>query len=126
MKLTYSICQGLVLKGRNGRKKLDNNTYLYKQGLDFVVKFHNNQIMKIMSSGDITVSNCGWLTPTTKSRLNDYTDLKIYQRRGVWYYDNAMLFVNGMIIQPKSSIQDIINEFQLDRQQTTLTQGRFL
>lgn len=126
MKLTYSVCQGLILKGRNGRKKLDNNTYLYKQGDDFVVKLHNNQIMKIYASGDISVSNCGWLTRTTKDRLNEYTDLGIYQRKGVWYCSNGLEFVNGMMIQGPSMVETLINEFQLDRQQSNLPQGRFL
>jgi hypothetical protein len=33
----------------------------------------------------LSISACGWLTPTTKERLNGLDGVSIYQRKGVWY-----------------------------------------
>jgi len=32
-----------------------------------------------------TISNCGWVTPTTKERLNGLRGVYVKQVKGVWY-----------------------------------------
>jgi hypothetical protein len=55
------------------------------------VTLHGNMIAEIDWSEKLMfLSNCGWQTPTTKSRLNAILDaLKpgfyIYQKKGTWY-----------------------------------------
>ena len=61
------------------------------------VYLHNNWIARIRYCSDgqpfyVTVNNCGWASPTTKSRLNAmlrvFTKGRIYQKNHVWYcYD---------------------------------------
>jgi hypothetical protein len=36
-------------------------------------------------SGDLTISNCGWQTNTTKERLNALNGVSISQKNFVWY-----------------------------------------
>jgi hypothetical protein len=53
----------------------------------------------IWSDNTVAVSNCGWQTVTTKSRLNAllrvFTNNGIHQHRYVWYMDDKQEFRNG-------------------------------
>jgi len=57
------------------------------------VRLHGNRIAQINPHGDITLSSCGWDTPTTKSRLNAVVDCfvsgcGIFQKDFTWYVGN--------------------------------------
>ena len=56
------------------------------------VRLHGNRIAQINPHGDITLSSCGWDTPTTKSRLNAVLDCflnsRIFQKDFTWYVDD--------------------------------------
>jgi hypothetical protein len=61
------------------------------------VYLHNNWIARISYRSDgqpfyVNVNNCGWASPTTKSRLNAllgvFTRWGIYQKNHVWYSFN--------------------------------------
>ncbi len=100
MKLTYSICQDLIKKGRNGSKKLANNTYLAKSSNEndyFYVQLHGNTILKIYQT-HVEHFNCGWTTPTTKARLNEFGHLNIFQKKFIWYSADGVEFVNGAAV----------------------------
>ena len=45
---------------------------------------HDNVIAKTMD-GRLWITASGWLTPTTKERLNGFTQVYIVQWKGVWY-----------------------------------------
>jgi hypothetical protein len=62
------------------------------------VYLHNNCIARISYHSDgepfyICVNNCGWASPTTKSRLNAmlsvFTRWSIYQKNHVWFSYHA-------------------------------------
>ena len=38
-----------------------------------------------IKQNEITISNCGWFTTTTKDRLNALPNVHINQKQGVWY-----------------------------------------
>ena len=69
------------------------------------VRLHGNRIAEIDPNGDITLSSCGWDTPTTKSRLNAILDvffsgLHIFQKDFTWYIgDSRTLFFDGYKIE---------------------------
>lgn len=56
-------------------KKIANNTIQYKlaDGTE-VIRLHNTNIFTKYKNGRIVLNTDGWLTPTTKDRLNNYTD----------------------------------------------------
>jgi hypothetical protein len=100
MKLTYSICQDLIKKGRNGSKKLDHNTYLLQDDSEtpkFYVQLHGNTILVIYPE-KVQHFDCGWQTVTTKDRLNKFGHLKIFQKKGVWYTSEKVEFQSGAAV----------------------------
>lgn len=99
MRLTTSICQNLISKGRGNSKKLDHNTYLIEEQGVFKVELHGNCIVTVYPDDSLKVSSCGWLTPTTKDRLNKYTDLGIYQKKGQWYLKSGVYFQDNLTIK---------------------------
>lgn len=100
--LTYNECQEKIKRGRNGTKKLGNNTYLHKM-LDgsFGVKLHDTFVVIIHANGNYTLNSGGWETVTTKKRINEYGPVNIYQRQGIWYLSNSSVeFYDGMVLSP--------------------------
>lgn len=89
---------------RNGLIKLHHNTWLRKEGAHYVVKFHNTDLAFFYSSGVTVYYHGGYMTATTKERLNNLLPGRgITQVKGVWYLDydhetrTGIPFVNGMI-----------------------------
>jgi hypothetical protein len=72
-------------------KPLDGRTTtrLWKDGGCFTITLHGNQIVHIMPVGDDnirwTLNSCGWRTPTTKERMNDYIPFSVYQTDFKWH-----------------------------------------
>lgn len=96
--LTFLDCVELIKRGRYGRKKLANNTYLYFDSNVFIITLHGYPIIKIQPNNDVSVSNCGWYTQTTKRRINQFTNSRIYQKNFIWYFGNGQLFQNGAMV----------------------------
>ena len=76
-----------------------------EDGWESHVYLHNNKIISIcMEHHLMEISDCGWQTPTTKSRLNvvlaAYTPNRsqIYQRNHKWYLD----YGTGDVIEMES------------------------
>lgn len=97
MKLTYSICQDLIKRGRGNTKKLSHNTYLIKQDDTFIVTLHANMILRI-NPDKVEHFNGGWNSKTTKDRLNEFGHLNIFQKKYVWYSGDKVEFVNGVAV----------------------------
>jgi hypothetical protein len=38
----------------------------------------------------MTITNCGWFTPTTKERLNGLSNVHITQKKGYWYLNGKL------------------------------------
>ena len=69
----------------------NNNTEVMTEAGLTKVLLHGNTIAEIDWAGKlIFISNCGWETPTTKSRLNALLGAVkpgtgLYQKKGQWY-----------------------------------------
>ena len=52
-----------------------------------LLKLHNNTIAYRYNDPQrtLTISNCGWFTPTTKERLNALPNVNIHQKAFKWY-----------------------------------------
>lgn len=81
-------------------KQCGSNTAVIRQGEFIIVELHGNQIAEIdIARKRVALSNAGWPTPTTKSRLNaimaglnlkrtisshEQVAARVYQEKGVW------------------------------------------
>jgi hypothetical protein len=52
-----------------------------------LLKLHNNTIAYRYNDPQrtLTISNCGWFTPTTKERLNALPNVSIHQKSFKWF-----------------------------------------
>ena len=52
-----------------------------------ILKLHQNPIAYLYNDPNktLSISNCGWFTPTTKERLNALPNVNIQQKNYVWY-----------------------------------------
>ena len=115
MKLTYATCQEILSKRYS--KKLANNTYLYRSDDVFRVKLHNTDIVTINSDNTQTLNSGGYLTKTTKDRLNTFSYASISQKRGLWFiqqgdtevafFDGVKLNLFGEIVPGETSAPDV-------------------
>lgn len=105
MTLKFEECAGLVKRGRDGQKKLENNTYLHQIDEDtFGVKLHNTDVVLIHSDGTYTLNTGGYETNTTKSRINEYAPTRIFQHKRIWYLDDNVVFKNGCRVDSKGNL----------------------
>lgn len=69
------------------KRKLANNTYLtIREDGGFGIKLHDTEVV-IHYPDRVVLDSGGWLTVTTKSRMNEFTDLRIYQDNYDWFVD---------------------------------------
>ena len=86
------VCEMRMVSNMKNLKsgKCGANTRTEVWGNGVTVYLHNNAIARWQADkGVLTISNCGWETSTTKSRLNAILDAfnlgRIYQSKFVWY-----------------------------------------
>lgn len=109
-----------------GRSKderpLQNNTRLVRRSNDAIaVRLHETDVLTYHRNGNRTLNSGGWLTVTTKDRINNYLgikDTKVFSDRGQWFvfrydetgsgwsklsefYDGVVIRKNGMVAKPK-------------------------
>lgn len=73
--------------GGKDRKKIAGNTYAIKDGGDIHVKLYDTNVVTHKSDGSIKLDSGGFMTKTTKSRINDFSDAQVYQKKGDWFVD---------------------------------------
>jgi hypothetical protein len=59
--------------------KVENSYGIYK------LKLHGNTIATIDELGVLSVSNAGWMSNTTKERLNGLPQVNVKQKNWTWY-----------------------------------------
>lgn len=93
--MNYNKCREIL----NGQavKKIAGNTWIYDYGTQYVIRFHDTDIVTFFQDGSVIVRNGGYKTATTKARINEYLGLGIYQKDFVWYYGDKE-FRDGMIV----------------------------
>lgn len=57
-----------------------------------ILKLFDNEIAYLYNDPERTLSitNCGWFTPTTKERLNGIPRVSISQKKGEWYLNGTL------------------------------------
>ena len=72
--------------GNRQSRKIGNNTYLQKRdGGDIAVKLHQTDVVTFKPNGDTVLDSGGWLTVTTKARMNEHAPCFVYSNKGVWF-----------------------------------------
>lgn len=111
--LTYENCVSMFSRNvRNNRRKLANNTYLYRtKDNAFAVRLHNTDVVTIHADNTYTLRTSGWRTVTTKARINHVSPARIVQEKEVWYVrqstnwenwkDTRIVFAEGMRVDNK-------------------------
>jgi len=64
--------------------KKGNMRVLTESGLT-KLKLHGNTIATIDELGVLSISNAGWMSNTTKERLNGLPNVRIHQKNWNWY-----------------------------------------
>ena len=74
-----------TLKKRES-KKVGNNTYLVRISPETIgVRLHGTVVVQIHSDGTYTLDSGGWRTVTTKARINDFSPVKVSQKKYDWF-----------------------------------------
>lgn len=75
--------------GRNPNyRKLCNNTVAIRRGEDIAVQLHATDVLTFHSDREsVTYDTGGWLTVTTKARMNEYgpNGWNVWADKGIWY-----------------------------------------
>ena len=107
--MTYSELVALI-RGKNNRsqRKIDNNTtgYIEYDG-SASVELHSTKVVVLYPNGLVKLQSGGWMTPTTKDRMNRYSPVRVTQRKGEWYVGsrcsdgctNEFPFIENMVVQ---------------------------
>jgi hypothetical protein len=86
MALSYAEGIALLARGRKGRKKLDNNTYLHRvDEVTLAVQLDETDVVLIHADGGYTLNSGGSQAVTTKGRINDYAPVRLYADKWLWY-----------------------------------------
>jgi len=72
----------------NNKAFNSGNTAVYVDGNNTLLRLHGNLIAK-KEAGALSISCGGWMSNTTKERLNGLDGVSIYQKK-----DNGILMVN--------------------------------
>jgi len=75
------------LQGRNAtRRKIANNTYLERrEDGSIVVRLHATDVVTVYRDDTCMLNTGGWLTVTTKDRMNTYGPVSVHSVKGIWY-----------------------------------------
>lgn len=104
-----SYNDALDILGSRKSRKLENNTYLIRDGEKVYVRLHDTNICQYNEDGTLTLDTGGWFTVTTKSRLNQCIaplGFSITQVKGLWYFTPAVVFGKGCrpVLHPDGTI----------------------
>lgn len=93
--------KGYVLPGRLGQTRLVKTTKGYG------IKYCQTVVVEILPDNTYVLNTGGYLTHTTKERINRYSSVYLVQRNFVWYlgYDKgAVPFFDGMRVNAKGKV----------------------
>lgn len=94
-----------MVRGKTNRntRKVGNNTYAEILPDNSVgIMLHSTYVVKIHSDDTYTLQTGGWQTVTTKDRINQYSPVKVYQRKYEWFVKlngKEYPFMEGMVVQ---------------------------
>mgnify|MGYP006292751249 CR=1 FL=1 len=98
--MTHSEAISMV-HGKTNRtiRKIGNNTYgeILSDG-SVGIMLHSTYVVKIHPDNSATLNSGGWYTSTTKDRINQYSPVRVFQRKGEWYLNDGTPYTDGMVV----------------------------
>ena len=101
--MTHNEAISMVRGKRNAkRRKIGNNTYaeiLHDNSVGIML--HSTYVVKIHPDNTYTLQTGGWQTLTTKDRINQYSPVRVYQRKYEWFVKingKEYPFMEGMVV----------------------------
>ncbi len=84
---TYADLDAKLTGRCSQSRKVANNTYAERRGDDIAIRLHATDVVTFHRDGTITLNTGGWVTVTTKARINDYLPggLALRSVKGRWY-----------------------------------------
>lgn len=90
-----------LIRGKTGRdrRKIGNNLWadIADDG-SVVITLHATAIVQLFADGSAIVNSGGWRTHTTKKRINQFSPVRVYQRKYDWFFENGTPFEDNTII----------------------------
>ena len=86
-------------KTKRNSRKVGNNTYaeILPNG-SVGIMLHSTYVVKIHPDNSATLNSGGWHTSTTKDRINQYSPVRVYQRKGQWYLESGEEYEDGVVV----------------------------
>jgi len=104
MSIPTSYTSAAAYLGKKTDRPAANNTRVQtRDGGKIAVRLHSTDIVTWSPDGSAVLNSGGWRTPTTKSRINDATPARLYQKGGVWYHGDGHPFADGDTINADGS-----------------------
>jgi hypothetical protein len=110
--LTFQRCNDMFRKAKLCSKigekavRLENNTYLTRNTDHYSVLLHWTDVVDIYPDKWV-VRHGGWMTKTTKDRIEKYAPISITQRSWLWYVHGED-FQNGMEVTKEDILEQLI------------------
>jgi len=92
-------------KTKKNSRKVGNNTYaeILPDG-SVGIMLHSTYVVKIHPDNSATLNSGGWHTSTTKDRMNKYSPVRVYQRKGQWYLESGEEYEDGVVVADNNLI----------------------
>lgn len=95
--LTFQQCETRL--GSKDRVKLKNNTVLVRLDADrFGVTLHSTVVVEVRRDGSYKLDSGGWLTVTTKARMNEFSPARVYQKKHAWFVGDEP-YHDGIVVR---------------------------
>lgn len=98
-KITEESIKAFYTKGKLNKQNM-SISYSKTQDTSYMNLHGNTIAIYSYFNNTLQVSSCGWLTPTTKERLNALKGVHIQQKNFVWYLNGKEW--NGELITIKN------------------------
>lgn len=73
----------------------------YKDGSE-AIRLHDTDVVTFLPSGEVQLNSGGWRTVTTKERINQFANTRMYQEKGVWYVGGSVFYDNMVLKNGKA------------------------
>jgi hypothetical protein len=113
----YQWAEALFARARvpESGKPLCNHTRLFKRDENYAVRFHETDVVTITPDNEFVLNSGGWLTMSTKDRINSFCSANVFSHRGVWYvqpfstdhrwdHHHAERFFDGIVVNAQGVV----------------------
>lgn len=111
-----------MLTGRcSQRRKLANNTYAERRpGGVIAIRLHATDIIEYHPDGAIALDTGGWLTVTTKERMNRFAPARLWSEKGRWWVrwdgHDPVLYADGITLEADGSMTGVPSDSKVAAQ----------